>query len=249
MTTFAAVHAEALRTVTTRAALAIAGTAALYPALGLIPVLAGSPAPAVDARTLVQVQLGAADAVMVAALLLGALAVAGEHRHGTIVPTLLASPRRGRLLAARFGFQAALAATVAVAAGVVGLAAWGWYLASRGVSLGAAADAATVIAASGVVAALYSIAGGAVAAVVRNQTAVVAGLLGWVLAVEGALPVLLGQPGLRRWLPGGAADRVLSLADPGVSLATPLAGLAALAGLVALLVVAGFSATRSADIH
>lgn len=36
----------------------------------------------------------------------------------------------------------------------------------------------------------------------------------WVFAVENAIPLVLGNPGLKRWLPGGLSDRLLEVAEP-----------------------------------
>ena len=70
-----------------------------------------------------------------AALLLGILGVAGEFRHQTITATLLAAPRRGRLLTAKVIVHAGLGALLAVVAAAVNLAVAIPWLSSRGVAL------------------------------------------------------------------------------------------------------------------
>ncbi|MFP5317976.1 MAG: hypothetical protein ACLGI2_06730 [Acidimicrobiia bacterium] len=245
----ALLRAEARKALTTRSALVVAGLAAVYPALALLPAVLAPEPPDVDAASLLDLLRGGADVLAIAALLLGILAVAGEYRHGTIVPTLLATPRRPRLMAAKVGFQAAMAAVLAVVAGGVGVAAGGAYLSSRGVSFGGAAgDVALTAGAVVAVAALYATLGAALAGVVRNQTAAVTGALLWVFAAENALPLLLRNPGLDRWMPGGAADRLLAVADGAAGSGDALAGLGLLAGVAAVLAVAAVASLSSTDI-
>ena len=99
----ALLRAEAGKILSTRSTIVVAGFVIVYPALSLLPAVFTAEQPAVDPGTLLQVLRGSTDVLALAMLLLGILAVAGEHRHGTIVPSLLASPRRGRFLAAKLG--------------------------------------------------------------------------------------------------------------------------------------------------
>ena len=243
-------RAEVRKMLTARSALVLAGAVAVYPVLSLLPAVTAAEPPAVDAGTLLQVLRGGAEVLAVAALLLGVLAAAGEYRHGTIVPYLLVAPRRERFLGAKLGSQAALGATLALVVSAVGLVAGGWYLASRDVSVEVlSADVLATVFAVTMVATLYAAIGAAVGALVKNQTAAVAGVLMWVFAIENVVPLLLHDPGLKRWLPGGATDRLLHLADPLAGAGNPWVALVTLVGLTAVLAAAAAVATRTADIH
>ena len=245
----ALLRAEARKLVTTRSAVAMAAAVVAYPALGALgAALAGEGG--ATPGDLLQVIRGGADLVTVAALVLGILAVAGEYRYGTIVPTLLVVPRRDRLVAAKLAGQALFGAALGLAAGAVAVAAGGIYLTSEGVDAGVlSGDVLVTVAGAVLVAALYAAIGAAVGAVVRNQTAAVAGALVWVLTVENVVPVVLRSPGLKRWLPGGAADRLLHLAGGGPEGVSAWAALAMLAGLAAALTVAAVAAVRRADVQ
>jgi ABC-2 type transport system permease protein len=137
-----------------------------------------------------------------------------------------------------------------LAVGAVGLIAGRSYLSGRDVPVDVlSGDVAATVGAVVVVATLYATIGAAVGAIVRNQTAAVAGALIWVLTVENAVPVVLRDPGLERWMPGGAADRLLHLADPPVGAGNPWIAVAMLAAVAAGLAVGAVISTRSSDIH
>ena len=246
----ALLRAEARKILTTRSAVVVAGFVVLYPALSLLPAVLAAKEPAVDEATILQVLRGGADVLILAALLLGILAVAGEHRHGTIVPTLLASPRRGRFLAAKLGSQAALAVILALAVSAVGLIVGTAYLATRDVSVDLlSSDVLLTVSAATLVVTFYAVIGAAVGALVRNQTAAVAGALIWVFAVENAIPLVLRNPGLKRWLPGGLSDRLLQVAEPVAGSGSAWLALAMVAGVAVVLAGGALVATKTADVH
>lgn len=246
----ALLRAEARKVLTTRSTLVVAGFVILYPALSVLPAVLAAQEPAVDGATILQVLRGGADVLTLAALLLGILAVAGEHRHGTIVPSLLVSPRRGRFLAAKLGSQAALAVVLALAVCTVGLIAGTAYLSTRDVSVDLlSSDVVLTVSAATLVVTLYAVIGAAVGALVKNQTAAVAGTLIWVFAVENAIPLVLGNPGLKRWLPGGLSDRVLQVAEPVGGMGSAWLALVMFAGVAAVLGSAALVATKTADVH
>ena len=242
----ALVRAEVRKLAATRSSLLMVAAAAVYPVLTIVAVTLMPEDPTLDSSTLLEVVRGTADVVTLVVLGLGLLAMAGEHRHGTIVPTLLVSPRRGRVVAAKLAALAMVGAAVSVGVSAVAVAAGSLYLRSEGVSVDVVSgDVLVTVAGAAVVAALYAALGTAVGAVVRNQTAAVAGALVWVLTVENVLPVVLRNPDLKRWLPGGAADRLLQMADGGAAWGA-LGLLVAVAGALAL---AALAVTRTADVH
>jgi hypothetical protein len=85
--------------------------------------------------------------------------------------------------------------------------------------------------------ALFAVLGVGLAAVARNQVAaVIVGLLWWSQGVERLLLGLVGEPGLERWLPMGAAA---SLTNPGDATLPMWAGALVLAAYGLLLALAG----------
>lgn len=142
------------------------------------------------------------------ALIVGIVATTNEFRHGTITPTLLVTPARERLVAAK-----ALAATMwGTGLGVLALA----VVLAVGVPWLAAVDAphdlaagdvwratARMVCASAAAAALGAVVGGAV----HSQVGALVGALLWILVGEtllGALLPTVGADGVSRYLPGQA---------------------------------------------
>lgn len=176
----------------------------------------------------------AANMAMVFGALVGALAITGEIRHGTIRPTLLATPRRLGVIGAKAATSLTvgvacglLAAAIVAAAGTIGLAA-------RGIDITlTAADFTRLIAGSAVAGATWAAIGLGVAALVRNQAATLVGLLLWILFVENVL--LTGIPDVGRYAPGALGRAVAG--EPGdVAVGVAVALLAVEAAVV---VVAG----------
>jgi ABC-2 type transport system permease protein len=179
-------------------------------------------------------------------LVLGLLAVAGEHRHGAIIDTYLTEPRRGRVLAAKLAVYGALSAAAGVVyaavTAVVTAAVWS----AHGVPLPlSGADAMTALAGGALVNALFAVAGVAIGALVRNPVGALVGALAWIALVEGVLGQVLGS-GLSRWLPL-AADRALG-AGAGTGLLPQWGGGLVLLGYAAVLAAAATATTRTRDV-
>jgi ABC-2 type transport system permease protein len=179
------------------------------------------------------------------AALLGGMSVAAELRHGTIRPTFLVTPRRGRVVTAKvcvcmlvgagFGLVAcALAAGVGAAA-----------ISSRGIELQLGADDYLLFVVGGTVAAaLWAAIGVGVAGVVRSQVPALIGICGWVLFVESIL--LTGAADVGRFAPGAAAAAITGQ-DP-ETLIAPAAGVLVLALYGAAAAGAGLISTTRRDV-
>jgi ABC-2 type transport system permease protein len=199
-------------------------------------------------RQMIVVGRGELLGVLFAALL-GAMSVTAEIRHGTIRPTFLVTPRRGRVVAAKVAVTALIGAGFgAVAAAVaasVGTAALLW----RGIDVRLdAGDHVLLVAGSAAAAALWAAIGVGVGALVRNQVPTLVGICAWLLFVEGLLAGdVAGRLGdVGRLLPGSAAA-AMSGQDSGALLA-PQVGLALLALYAAATALAGAFATSRHDI-
>jgi ABC-type transport system involved in multi-copper enzyme maturation permease subunit len=177
--------------------------------------------------------------------LLGAMSITAEVRYGTIRPTFLVTPRRGRVIAAKVQASMLTGATFgAVACGLaagVGAAALGL----RGIDAQLKADDYLLfIAGGGVAAAIWAAIGVGVAGLVRSQVPTLVGICAWLLFVESIL--LTGLADVGRFAPGPAAA-ALTGQDP-EKLIAPAAGLLVLAlyGLAA--VAAGLISMTRRDV-
>jgi ABC-2 type transport system permease protein len=182
------------------------------------------------------------------AALLGALSITGEIRHGTIRPTFLVAPSRGRVIAAKVWASTLIGAgfglagsTLAVGVGVAAFRARGIDVRLDG------GDHVLLIAGSAPAAALLAAIGVGVGAVVRQQVPTVVGISAWLLFVEGLLVGDVSGVGeIGRFAPGAAAAAITGQ-DPDTLLA-PGAGLALLVIYAAAAAAAGVVATTRRDV-
>jgi ABC-2 type transport system permease protein len=182
------------------------------------------------------------------AALLGALSVTAEIRHGTIRPTFLVTPRRGRVVWAKVTACVLTGAGLGLVAGAVAAAAGLLALGARGIDLRLDGDDEVLLVAGSVAAAaLWAAIGVGVGALVRHQVPAVVGICAWLLFVEGLLVGdLVGLGDVFKFLPGSAAAAI-SGQEPGTLLA-PAVGLALLAVYAAAAAVIGALATSHRDV-
>jgi ABC-2 type transport system permease protein len=182
------------------------------------------------------------------ATLLGAMSMTTEFRHGTIRPTFLVTPWRGRVVTAKVAVSIMVGAAFGLVASAVAVAAGTASLQARGIDvLLDGGDVVVFVVGGAAAAALCAAIGVAVGAVVRNQVPALIGVCVWLLFVEA---LLLGDVGnvtdVARFLPGAAAQG-LSGQDPGTLLA-PAVALVVLTLWSAAAVVVGSRATSRRDI-
>jgi ABC-2 type transport system permease protein len=201
-------------------------------------------APPLSAPELQAAMLGAGRLAGLLAAFLGGIAMSGEYRHGTIIPTLLATPRRGRVVAAAALANVLSGAAIGLAAALAALLGTAAVLAATGTDpvVGAAGVAATVAGATAW-AALAALLGFGVGAAARNQPLAVALVAVLLLALDQVLAS--GLPEVARWLPRHLGAEVASGrldGDPGALVAG-----AVLAAYGLALTVAGWVAVRATE--
>lgn len=183
------------------------------------------------------------------AALLGAISITGELRNGMIRPTLLATPKRAVVVAAKVGASALAGVVVGlVAEGLVsGVASAG--LATRGIhiTLGIG-DFVQMLAGGAAAAALWAAIGTGVGAIVRNQIGAVTGLCVWLLLVES---ILIGDvPSAAKFAPGASAGALAGMIQnvSSGSLLAPALGALLLAVYAAASTVAGLILIERRDV-
>ena len=186
---------------------------------------------------------GVAQPAWFLVIVVAVLAAASEFQHGTVVTTVLATPRRAQVLAAKavvaagFGVAVtALAAASAVAGAVVTATVEDLPLQTGSArELGGALGA---IALGG----LWAVVASALGLLTRSTALALTAVLLWRFVLEGIAPVVLRNPELDRWMPNGAASAVIGLDGSGRSAAV---GAVVVVGYAAALAaVAGASFVR-----
>jgi ABC-2 type transport system permease protein len=168
---------------------------------------------------------------------LGAIAAAGEYRHGTISQRFLASPARGRVLAAKLTAYSIVGAGTAVVVTAVATVLGQAVVSSKGYTLDLASGGARMAAGIVVATVLAGLLGVIVGFITRNPTtALVAVFGGWI--GEKIAGDWLGTAA--QYLPFHLVENVLGL-TPSLAFGyavLALAGITAALGVVALKVFA-----------
>ncbi|MDR1295410.1 MAG: hypothetical protein LBK59_10770 [Bifidobacteriaceae bacterium] len=181
-------------------------------------------------------------------LAVGALAVTGEFRHRTIMPTLLAEPRKGRIMAAKAFVSLAMGLVYGLVGTVV--------CASTGAAMVAARGEPThltepgtlrVLGASVVLLAVWAVLGTALGTLMTNQSVVIVAILAFTQFVEPLARMVLGGHSFGghvvKLLPGAAGEALVGTSFVSLSTSAPLLepgwGLAVLLAYGALFAIGG----------
>lgn len=232
-----------------------AGAVAAAPVIGGLVVLAVFGAAGkqgndpLSPESLVQVVGAPSSVITIAALLLGVLGMAGEYRHQTITTTYLATPRRRDVVVSKLGAHALTGVAMAVGCIAGTLAVAIPWLQGADVPVEFPSEMARVVAGLVVSSALHAALGVAIGALIRNQTAAVAAVLVWFLAVEGLLSDLLRFGDVVHWFPGAVAAALVRPEAQVVTGSLPLAAAAAVfTAYVAIAATAGIALQTRKDI-
>lgn len=182
-------------------------------------------------------------------LIIGVLAITGEMRHGSIAPSLLVTPVRERLIAAKL-------VAVLIVCGLIGTLSVGGCLAigailgpSQGFDLGlSGGELLGAIGAGALVAALFGAIGLGVGALIRNQAGAIVVVLIWLFVIDGLLVALFSS--LEPYSLTGAIDPALGAATASES-DNPVSqahGLLAIAAYALALFAAGTALFRRVEI-
>lgn len=183
------------------------------------------------------------------AALLGAMSITNEIRHGTIRPTLLATPNRAQVITAKL----AAGAIAGIAVGLVaegltaGIEAAG--LAGRGIHITiSAGDYVQLLTGGAAAAALFAAIGVGVGAIIRNQIGTVVGLCVWLLLIE---TTLIGNvPSAGKFAPGASAGALAGAiqTQAATNLLAPAPGALLLLAYATVLATGGALITARRDI-
>lgn len=187
-----------------------------------------------DQRSLVAFATNA----LLGASLFGAVAVAREYAHGTVIPTFLSAPRRHRAVLAQLAAVLVVGSLLGLVGGSLTMTAVALALPTTEFTfLMSASAVAQVLAASAFAAAIGAVLGAGIGAVVRNTGGAVAGVV-LVLMVVPPLIVQLAH-GSGSWMPAALANVISGVTDDvGVSAAiVALLVWAAVPALIGLILV------------
>ncbi len=244
------VSAEWLKLRSTRTTLALVGSVlALIVLISLLATLTGDP----DTDNFSAVDLlGISGFAQAFALVIGILAVTTEFRHGTITPTLIASPDKTKLVLAKL-------ITNVLAGALLGLLAIGLCATIVLVGLGArdidtgvdGGDVVKIIVGQTIAGGLWAAIGVGLGALVRNQVGAIVGALIFTFVGEpllGIIPAGIGDA-IQKYGPSGASNGLATLETQNTGdVLDQVPGGLLLAAYAAVFVIAGILALRKRDI-
>lgn len=240
------IASEFRKLATTRSIYAMAGGLAVIVGLGVVAVVtdtgAGDLAAPLEHQTFLHVVLTIAPLF---GLLLGLRSFTDEFRYGSIVPTLLASPNRRRVLGAKLVATAGGGVALSLAAVIVSVAIGVPILITKGVEITWSASAMVEVVGRLVGATvLWTAVGVGLGLAVKHQVAAIAGTLVWLLAAESIFGGLV--PNVAKYFPGAAGFAVVGV-NP-AQLLTPAMGALLLGGYALVAVATGAVLMQRRDI-
>jgi ABC-type transport system involved in multi-copper enzyme maturation permease subunit len=240
------ISSECRKLATTRSLYAMLAGLAAVVVIGVVAIVAnggaGDLAVPLERQTFLHVPLTIAPLF---GLLLGLRSFTDEFRYGSIVPTLLASPVRRRVLGAKLVATAAGGIALSLGAMIVAIVVGVPVLLIKGVDVTwSATPMAEVVGRLVGATVLWTAIGVGIGLAVKHQVAAIAGSLVWILAAEGLLSGLV--PHVAKYFPGAAGFAIVGI-NP-AELLTPGMGALLLGGYAVAAVAAGAILMQRRDI-
>ena len=240
------IASEFRKLTTTRSVYAMIGGLVAVVAIGVVAIVTGGGSTDLQAPLEQQAFLHVSLTIApLFGLLLGLRSFTDEFRFGSIVPTLLASPVRRRVLGAKLVATAGGGVVLSLAAMAITIAVGVPLLLAKGVGVTLSTGALGVVVGRLVAATvLWTAIGVGLGLAVRHQVAAIAGTLVWILAAEGLLSGLV--PDVAKFFPGAAGLAVVGV-NP-ADLLTPGLGALLLVGYALVAVATGAILMQRRDI-
>jgi ABC-2 type transport system permease protein len=240
------IASEFRKLATTRSIYAMLAGLAVIVGLGVVAIVtdtgAGDLAVPLERQAFLHVSLTIAPLF---GLLLGLRSFTDEFRYGSIVPTLLASPDRRRVLGAKLVATAGGGIALTLAATAVSIAIGVPLLLAKGVEIAWSAPAMAEFVGRLIGATvLWTAIGVGLGLAVKHQVAAIAGALVWLLAAEGIFSGLV--PNIAKYFPGAAGFAIVGI-NP-ADLLTPGLGALLLGSYAAVAVGIGAVLMQRRDI-
>jgi ABC-type transport system involved in multi-copper enzyme maturation permease subunit len=240
------IASEFRKLATTRSIYAMLAGLAVIVGLGVVAIVtdtgAGDLAAPLERQAFLHVSLTIAPLF---GLLLGLRSFTDEFRYGSIVPTLLASPDRRRVLGAKLVATAGGGSALTLAATAVSIAIGVPLLMTKGVDVTWSASAmAEVVGRLVGATVLWTAIGVRIGLAVKHQVAAIAGALVWLLAAEGIFSGLV--PNIAKYFPGAAGFAIVGI-NP-ADLLTPGLGALLLGSYAAVAIGVGAVLMQRRDI-
>ena len=155
------------------------------------------------------------------AALIGVMAITSEFRHGTIRPTFVITPHRGRVIAAKVIASLLMGIAFGALAIALGFGIGYAILAGKGIDFALDTNHVLLLVLGSLgMTALWAALGVGIGAVVKNQVLAVVGLILWVMLVDTLLRGLV--PGVGRFTPTAVSGSLTAGVED--YLLSPLAG-------------------------
>lgn len=153
--------------------------------------------------------LSTASGASVFVLILGIIGMTGEYRHMTITSTLLATPRRSRVLIGKGLMYAIVGAAFAVVNVLAVTLITALTLINKDHAPIDASMVGSILVGVTLGLAIYAVVGVSVGALIKNQVAAIVIAIIWVLLVEPLVGLFIEASS--KWMPGGALNAAMNV--------------------------------------